>query len=141
MQITISTAGMDDLPFLLGVERHLSPAVIEQKVSSGEILVAHNGQQGVAYLRYALFWDLVPFMNLLWVIEGQRRRGIGSRIVAHWEFEMAQRGYAMVMTSTQANEDAQHFYRRLGYRDIGGFVLPDEPMELLLMKMMKVSTP
>ena len=38
------------------------------------------------------------------------------------------------MTSTQADEAAQHFYRHLGYADIGGFLLPGEAYELLLYK-------
>ena len=29
-------------------------------------------------------------------------------------------GYGMVLTSTQVDEDAQHFYRKLGYKDCGG---------------------
>ena len=29
----------------------------------------------------------------------------------------------MVMTSTQVDEEAQHFYRKLGYKDAGGFVV------------------
>ncbi|NLV92595.1 MAG: GNAT family N-acetyltransferase, partial [Firmicutes bacterium] len=40
----------------------------------------------------------------------------------------------IVMTSTQADEEGQHFYRKLGYRDIGGFVLPGEPLELIMIK-------
>ena len=47
---------------------------------------------------------------------------------------MREQGYAAVMTSTQANEAAQHFYRHLGYQDIGGFLLPGEAFELVLHK-------
>ena len=43
-------------------------------------------------------------------------------------------GHPLVMTSTQANEDAQSFYRRLGYEDVGGFLLPGEAYELILVK-------
>ena len=47
---------------------------------------------------------------------------------------MKAEGYSLVMTSTQSNEDAQHFYRKLNYQDAGGFVLPKEPMELIFIK-------
>jgi hypothetical protein len=40
----------------------------------------------------------------------------------------------MVLTSTQSDEDAQHFYRRLGYRDCGVLILPGEAGELMLLK-------
>jgi len=42
------------------------------------------------------------------------------------------------LTSTQVNEDAQHFYRKLGYKDCGGFVIDvpgyEQPMEMFLIK-------
>ena len=47
---------------------------------------------------------------------------------------MRRAGHAAVLTSTQANEFAQHFYRRLGYADVGAFALPGDPLELILRK-------
>ena len=43
-------------------------------------------------------------------------------------------GHRRVLTSTLSNERAQHFYRRLGYRDSGALLLPDEALEIILMK-------
>ena len=52
-----------------------------------------------------------------------------------WESDMKNMGYNIVYTSTQADEDAQHFYRKRGYEDVGGFRLPgQEPLELILCK-------
>ena len=55
-----------------------------------------------------------------------------------WEKNMKQQGYGMVLTSTQVDESAQHFYRKLGYQDCGGIVmnLPvyEQPMEMFLCK-------
>ena len=48
---------------------------------------------------------------------------------APWEDEMRGLGYKMVMTSTQADEQAQHFYRKLGYVDRGCLVLDGTPFE------------
>lgn len=57
------------------------------------------------------------------------------------EFEKKVRdkqGYQMVMTSTQIDEEAQHFYRKLGYIDCGNLTIDypglAQPMELLLSK-------
>jgi hypothetical protein len=38
------------------------------------------------------------------------------------------------MTSTLSDEDAQHFYRKLGYEEHGCLLLPGEPLEILLLK-------
>lgn len=42
------------------------------------------------------------------------------------------------MTSTQVDENAQHFYRIIGYNDAGGFIINipghEQPMEMFLVK-------
>ena len=47
-------------------------------------------------------------------------------------------GYGMLITSTQVNEDAQHFYRKLGFKDCGGFIIDvpgyEQPMEMMMIK-------
>lgn len=44
----------------------------------------------------------------------------------------------MVLTSTQVGEDTQHFYRKLGYKDCGGFNLDvsgyEKSMKLFMVK-------
>jgi hypothetical protein len=44
----------------------------------------------------------------------------------------------MLLTSTQVDEDAQHFYRRLGYKYCGGLTVDvpgyEQPMELFMVK-------
>ena len=51
---------------------------------------------------------------------------------------MKSQRYGMLLTSTQVDETAQHFYRKLGYKDCGGFVIDIpryvQPMELFLIK-------
>ena len=62
----------------------------------------------------------------------------------HWEADMIARGYDLVMTSTQSDEEAQHFYRKLGYKDCGGLTLPfpgyEQPTELILAKALVIRT-
>lgn len=52
--------------------------------------------------------------------------------------DMKAQGYGMSLISTQVNEDAQHFYRKLGYKDCGGLVINisgyEQPMEMFLIK-------
>ena len=50
-----------------------------------------------------------------------------------WEQDMRMQGYGMVLTSTQVDEDARHFYRKFGYKDCGGLTVDvpgyEQPME------------
>ena len=134
MPYAIRTAGPGDLPALARLDRHISPAELETSVRLGRVLVA-EGKGGLAgWLRWNLFWDNTPFLNLLFVLEGRRGRGLGRALAGHWEAKMRQAGYETVMTSTQSRECAQHFYERLGYEAVGGFLPPGEGYELMFVK-------
>jgi ribosomal protein S18 acetylase RimI-like enzyme len=132
--MNIGFAGAADLDYLVAQDRHLSPAVLEQKVERREILVLWHDDRRAGLLRFGSFWDEIPFMNLLWVQEDLRDRGLGTRLVFFWEDEMRESGHETVMTSSLSNERAQHLYRRLGYRDCGALLMPDEPLEILFSK-------
>ena len=123
-----------DLEFLHRHDRHISLEELRHAVARRCVLVAEERGALAGWLRYNLFWDNTPFMNLLYVLEEYRGKGVGKELAAFWEGEMARRGFGVFMTSTQADEYAQHFYRKLGYRDVGGFQFPGESFELIFVK-------
>ena len=118
--LVITEAALEDVEVLSELDRHLRKENLPRKIRDKEILVLRKDDKIVGWLRYGYFWDNLPFMNLLFILEPYRFQGLGSRLVAHWEQAMTERGHRIVMTSTQADEEGQHFYRKLGYRDIGG---------------------
>ena len=128
----------EDKAFWYQLDRHLPEQVFERKVRDrqGYVLLVDGEPTGL--LRYNLFWDNTPFCNLLFIRESHQRKGLGTLLMAHWEQDMKAQGYGMLLTSTQVDEEAQHFYRKLGYRDCGGFVIDlpafAQPMELFLIK-------
>lgn len=130
----IRIAGPEDIPALREHDRHISPRELETSVRLGRVYGAEEEGEFAGWLRYNLFWDNTPFMNLIYVLDGYRGRGCGRLLVKYWEDRMKRAGYGTVMTSTQSNEYAQHFYDRLGYTAVGGFVLPGEPYELIFAK-------
>ena len=132
--MSIRTAKLDDLPMLKQHDRHISAQELEHSVRLGRVYMAETQGEFAGWLRYNLFWDNTPFMNLLYALDGHRGKGLGRALVGHWEARMKQAGYETVMASTQSNEYAQHFYNKLGYAAVGGFLLPDEPYELILAK-------
>ena len=90
--------------------------------------------QIVGWLTYTLLYDTVPFVNLLVVAEAYRGKGLGTRLVQFWEGEVERAGADTVLTSSMANERGQRFWRKMGYRDVGGMVLADEPLEVFFRK-------
>lgn len=134
MDSIIRPATLSDLSFLVEHDRHVTPAELDSVIRLGRILLIEIQGECVGWLRWNLFWDNTPFMNLLYLLDGHRMQGHGRALVRHWEQQMREKGYDTVLTSTQANEAAQHFYRHLGYRDIGGFLQEGEAYELILSK-------
>ena len=112
-----------DRSFWQGLDRRLPDRAFAEKVRdrTGYVLLENGVPAGL--LRYNLFWDEIPFCNLLLVEESRRGRGFGRGLMARWEADMAAQGFALLMTSTRADESAQHFYRRLGYQDGGCLLL------------------
>jgi ribosomal protein S18 acetylase RimI-like enzyme len=136
MDIEIAIATNAEYDQLADLDRHVTPNVIAEKITRGEILVALTGVTVIGWLRYGYFWDSIPFMNMLVVQEPYRGRGIGTQLTTSWEVAMRARGYAEVLTSTLANERAQFLYRKLGYQDCGALLLPGEPLEILMRKVL-----
>lgn len=134
MSVTTSVASTADLAFLRDVDKHVSPDTLAALVSTGRVLVVEVDGAAVGFLRWGLFWDRIPFMNLLWVLPDWRGQGVGTTLVEAWEKSQLAAGHDLVLTSTMSNETSQHFYRRLGYLDTGALLLPDEPAELILRK-------
>ena len=128
----------DDREGWLALDAHLPPEEFARKVRDRQGYVLAAGDRILGVLRWGLFWDSIPFCNLLYLEESMRGRGYGSRLMARWEADMRSRGCGMVMTSTQADETAQHFYRKLGYQDLGGLPIGmpgrGAPTELFFVK-------
>lgn len=129
--ITIRAANSSDYTALAEYDKHISPEVMAQKIERGEVIAAFDGDTFIGWLRYGLFWDNTPFMNLLYVLNGYRGQGVGKALTMFWEEQMRSQGYSTLMTSTQQNETAQHFYERLGYNAVGGFVQTSGEYELI----------
>ncbi len=130
----IRYAGREDVKVLERYDRHISAGEVRNAVDRGGILLMEKQGVFVGWLRYNLFWDNTPFMNMLYFLEEYRGKGYGTELVHFWEAEMWGKGYDMVLTSTQSDEQAQFFYRKNGYTDCGALLLPGEPLEILLLK-------
>lgn len=132
--VSIRFAEEKDFEILSRNDKHVSAEMLKKKISDKNILIAEKNGEFAGWLRYNLFWDEMPFMNMLFVTEKFRSTGIGGALVRSWEKTMSEQGYKFLLTSTQANEYAQHFYRKLGYNDLGGFFPFGEEYEIILGK-------
>ena len=128
----------EDKDFWYSLDKYLPESEFEKKVRDKQAYVLFEDGNAVGLLRLNLFWDNTPFCTMLFVDWSIKQKGYGRELMKYWESDMKSQGYGMVLTSTQVDEDAQHFYRKLGYKDCGGFTVDipgyEQPMEMFMSK-------
>ena len=127
-----------DIPVWFGFDKHISENELSLKIRLGRCYILKDNDLTVGIMRYNLFWDSIPFLTMIHLDAAARGKGYGRQAVLYWENEMRSQGFPCVMTSTQADEEAQFFYRKLGYKDSGCLILDippyAAPTELLFVK-------
>ena len=138
LMIKIRYLEASDKQFWYSLDKHLPETEFYNKVQTKRGYILLLDDKPIGLLRYNLFWDNTPFCTMLFVDEKYQRKGYGEHLMKYWENDMKMQGYGMLLTSTQSDETAQHFYRKLGYKDCGGFVIDipayAQPMEIFFMK-------
>ncbi|HBL83563.1 MAG: GNAT family N-acetyltransferase [Clostridiales bacterium GWF2_38_85] len=136
--LTISYATQQDKQEYFSIDKHLLASEYESKVRDRRCYIIRDNKNVIGVMRYILFWDCIPFLTLIYLNEAYRGKGYGKNAILFWEKEMRDSGFRMVMISTQVDEQAQHFYRKLGYIDKGSLFLDntpiEQPQELLMIK-------
>ncbi len=134
VNIKIRYVSHEDNTFWFYLDKHLSIYEFEKKIRDKQGYVILQNDRPIGILRYNLFWDNMPFCTMLYIDKDYQKNGFGRMLMHYWENEMRSIGYDTVLVSTQSNEDAQYFYRSIGYSDCGSLLLPDQPEELFLSK-------
>lgn len=127
-------ASESDLDALLLLDRHISADELYNCVELRRVIVSTENGKISGWLRYGLFWDNLPFMNMLYIIDGGRGKGLGTALCDFWENDMRNTGFKLTLTSTLSDEHGQFFYRKRGYRDCGSLILPGEVTEIIMYK-------
>lgn len=122
------------------LDKHMSENEFLKKVRDKQGYIIGDEDQFVGVMRYNLFWDNTPFLTFIHLEEFYHGKSFGRQAMLFWENEMRQLGYQMVMTSTQVDEQAQYFYRKLGYKDKGSLFLDntpfEQPQEMIMLKIL-----
>lgn len=136
----IEHAVSEDLEDILLIDTFIPRDELIKKIATRpeELFVLKEDGQTVGLLRYGIFWDYIPYACFLNVSEQYRGKGYAKKALLYWEEEMRIAGWPIVMTSIPTDDPAQHFYRKMGYKDAGCLVLDLEPyvqpMEIFFIK-------
>ncbi|MDR0436677.1 MAG: GNAT family N-acetyltransferase [Bacteroidales bacterium] len=132
--MNIEYAKIEHTDIIADLDEHISNDELQKLILDNKVIVVVKDGNICAWARYNLFWDNTPFLNMIYVFDNYRNQNIGKAIIEFWEKEMIDKGYKLAMTSTLSNEETQHFYRKLGYKDSGSLLLEDQPLEILFTK-------
>ena len=116
--IKIRYVEFEDQTFWYRLDKHLPQQEFRKKVENKEGYVLLNDDKAIGLLRYNFFWDNIPFCTMLLIDKNFQNKGYGKKMMEFWENEMKLQGHKIVLTSTQVDEKAQHFYRKLGYQKV-----------------------
>jgi GNAT superfamily N-acetyltransferase len=127
-----------DREFWYQLDRHLPEKEFEKKIRDKQGYVLWEDGIPKGLLRYNLFWDNTPFCTMIFICWDSQKCGYGKMLMEYWENDMRKQDYGMLMVSTQVDENAQHFYRKIGYKDCGGFTVDipgfEQPIEMIMNK-------
>ena len=71
----IRYAKPDDIEMISEYDEHVSKEELRNAIAMKRIILLFIGGQFAGWLRFNLFWDNIPFMNLLFILEEQRGKG------------------------------------------------------------------
>ena len=133
----IRLANRKDQQGVIKYDSHIHHNTVDKCIQDQLVYVLCDEENIVGILRYSLFWQSIPFLDLLYIDEAYRGKGDGRHMMDHWEAVMQTMKYEYVMLSTQEDETAKYFYEKLGYRRIGAFLPPDQDAdEIMYLKML-----
>jgi ribosomal protein S18 acetylase RimI-like enzyme len=128
----IRPAVAKDKKQILQYDCHICHNKVGACIYNGLVYVLCDGDRIVGVLRYNLFWQSIPFLDLIYIDEAYRSQGWGSKMMADWEERMQRMGYHYVMLSTQEDETAKFLYEKIGYRRIGAFLPPEQDADEIM---------
>jgi len=77
----IRLAENKDFEAIIANDKWISREMFAKKISEKQVYVVCCGDIFAGWLRYGLFWDNTPFMNMLHLTEEYSGKEIGSQMV------------------------------------------------------------
>lgn len=116
--IRVRVATGSDLAYV-SQDGYVPREVVARKVELGEVFLAERDGP-VGYLRLEHLWSIVPYIALIRVDEGMRRRGVGRALLAYVTDRLRDAGHAALYSSSTGNEpEPQAWHRHMGFEDAG----------------------
>lgn len=117
---------------LMRYDKHISEERLRSCIINETVFAIKLDGIIIGVLRYSLFWQSIPFLDLIFIDSHYHGKGVGKQAMAYWESQMKNLGYKYTLTSTQEDETAQFFYEKIGYIRTGEFLPPEQDAKELI---------
>ena len=132
MILAIRKADEKEITDITRYDKHISQERLRGCILNGMVYAIEADNAIIGVMRYSLFWQSIPFLDLISIDPRHHGKGIGKQAMAYWESQMRSLGYAYTLTSTQEDETAQFFYEKIGYSRTGEFLPPEQAVKELI---------
>lgn len=122
-----------DLDSLAMQDTHIPQERLRLAIEENRILIIEENEM-IGWLRFSFFWESIPFVEMLFILEPFRNKHYGTDLMHFFEREMDMQGFKELMLSTSSEESSQHLYLKLGFKTVGGFFPTNEPYEIMMVK-------
>jgi len=117
---SVHIASLVDLSFVRREAPEIPTDVLEKKIALGEVIVSEQDGQPVGFLTFDFIGFASPYLSLIRVSSGHRRRGAGKAMLAFAERLLEERGLEVLYSSSQADEpEPQAWHRHMGFEECG----------------------
>lgn len=135
MNLIIRKAVENEIIDMMHYDKYILEERLRGCVINGMVYTIKLDDIIIGVIRYSLFWQSIPFLDMIYIDSHYQGEGIGKQAINYWESQMNTLGYKYVLTSTQEDESAKFFYEKMGYIRIGEFLPPaQEAKELVYQK-------
>ena len=86
MNIELKHMRAEDKAFVMKIDSHVNGLQYENRVHTKTGYIIWDGNKRAGLMHYTVLWDNLPFLNLIYVEEKHRNRGIASKAMNLWEW-------------------------------------------------------
>lgn len=132
--ISLRTAEPADFDYVKQFSLAPDEAALITASRTGGLKIVYDDDLRVGFLLYSILWGTLPLLEFIEISRSERLRNVGRRTVRTWETQMSERGFDLVLVSTGADGDSQHFWRKMGYVDCGALTVRQKPAEVFFQR-------
>ncbi|MBM7693350.1 GNAT superfamily N-acetyltransferase [Peribacillus deserti] len=120
MEHIIRFANIEDKESCLTFDHQIDEQLLLSKIQLNQIILLEIDRVIRWYIKLDIIWSNLPFLSLIKVTGEIRGNGYGQELLKFLEKELKDKGYSVLLSSSQVNEtEPQKWHRKNGFQECG----------------------